>query len=187
VSWFVQALNSVAERFHFRPVDDDDLQKLRGCTNREILRHLQIPLWKVPRIALHLRSLAVRDSASIQLFPGIPELLQHVRSRGWTVAVVTSNSEAAARAILGSSASFVDIYECGAGMFGKARKFKRALKRCNATEALCVGDETRDVEAALQAGLTPVVVLWGYASESAFAPYPGVRKYATVQALRDSF
>ncbi|MEI9851079.1 MAG: HAD hydrolase-like protein [Sphingomonas sp.] len=88
------------------------------------------------------------------------------------IALVTSNAEANARAILGAeNAARIDFYACGSSLFGKAPKFRRALKKLgvHASHALAVGDETRDVDAAREVGMRCGSVLWGYASEEVLA------------------
>ena len=54
-------------------------------------------------------------------------------------------------------------------MFGKAAKFKAVLKRTGiaAADAICIGDEVRDGEAARQAGIDFGAVCWGYAKPEA--------------------
>ena len=54
-------------------------------------------------------------------------------------------------------------------MFGKAAKFRKVLKRTGiaADDAIAIGDEVRDGEAAAQAGIDFGAVSWGYASPEA--------------------
>ena len=52
-------------------------------------------------------------------------------------------------------------------LFGKAAKLKKLVKAAGIApeEVLCVGDETRDIEAAKAAGLSSAAVTWGYMKE----------------------
>jgi phosphoglycolate phosphatase len=54
-------------------------------------------------------------------------------------------------------------------MFGKAAKYRVVLKRTGiaATQAICIGDEVRDGEAARQAGIDFGAVSRGYAKTEA--------------------
>ena len=60
-------------------------------------------------------------------------------------------------------------FDCSASVFGKARKFRRVLKRARLAphDAIAIGDETRDIEAARAAGIACGAVTWGYAAEKA--------------------
>ena len=94
-------------------------------------------------------------------------MLRALAERGLAAAVVSSNSEANVRRILGPAcAPLVGCYECGAALFGKAARFRRVLERTGMSkdEAICVGDEARDIEAAAAAGLASGAATWGYAT-----------------------
>jgi phosphoglycolate phosphatase len=91
---------------------------------------------------------------------------------GIRIALVTSNSEANARGILGAKHSAqIECFACGSSLFGKAPKFRKVLRRLGVdpAQALAIGDETRDVDAAREVGMQAGSVLWGYAAEDALA------------------
>jgi phosphoglycolate phosphatase len=163
--WFSAALNDLAPRHGFRAVTEAELEMLRGCGNREIIRYLGVARWRLPFIAAELRRRAA--TASISLFDGVERLLDTLHRRGVTCAIVSSNAEANVRKVLGAKAvGAVSLFDCGAGLFGKARRFRRLIKRVGVApaETICIGDEQRDMEAAHAAGAASGAVLWGYAT-----------------------
>lgn len=166
-AWMFQALNEVADRYGFRQVELGEVAALRGCDSREVMRRLGVPAWKLPRIAQHVRERIALEAAAIPLFEGTHRLLGTLADQGVALAIVSSNSESNVRRILGpDSAALISCYECGASVFGKARKFRRVLHRLGHSggEAICIGDEARDIEAATKAGLASGAVTWGYAT-----------------------
>lgn len=170
--WFLSVVDDLARRFRFRSVAQDEVEMLRHRSSREVIQYLGISRWKLPLIARHLRKRVGRNAHQIELFPGTPDLLEQLSATGVKIALVTSNSEANARAILGHEhAARIDFYACGASLFGKVPKFRRVLRRMGvpAAETLAIGDETRDVDAAREVGMRAGSVLWGYASEAALA------------------
>ena len=167
--WFLSVVDQLARRFNFRTVAPDQVEMLRHKSSREVIDFLGISRWKMPLIARHLRKLVGRNAHEIELFPGTPDLLERLADTGVKIALVTSNSEANARKILGEEhAARIDFYACGSSLFGKAPKFRRVLKKMGipAAQALAIGDETRDVDAAREVGMRAGSVLWGYASEA---------------------
>lgn len=174
--WFLSILDPLARRFGFRSVGTDEVEMLRGHTTREVIKYLGIPRWKLPMIARHLRALAGEQSDRIALFDGIGALLETLASSGMRLALVSSNAEANVRAILGPAhAARIDWFECGAPLSGKARRYRRVLRKSGAAprDAISIGDETRDIVAARKAGIHAGAVAWGYASRDAltrFAP-----------------
>jgi phosphoglycolate phosphatase len=170
--WFLGIAGELADRFKFRRVEPHEVESLRGQSSRAVIKHLGIPRWKIPAIAKYLHARLAADADQIALFDGVPAMIDTLHAAGITLALVTSNAEANARAILGADiAARISHFECGASLFGKARLFRRVLKRSKVpvAHALCVGDETRDMVSAHKAGITAGAVLWGYANRDALA------------------
>lgn len=188
VAWMFATFNSIAQQFGLRRVSEAELQMLRGRSNREIVRYLGVPAWKIPRIAMEMRERVAREREHIPLYTGVQAMFEalpaHVR-----VAIVTSNSELNVRAILGErNAARVSYFACGASIFGKAKKFKDVLARSGVSpqRTLCVGDETRDIEAARAIGAPSAAVTWGYATETVlqqFRPTYTVRSFEELVKL----
>jgi phosphoglycolate phosphatase len=167
--WFKRNVNAVAERYRFRQVAEEDIEALRHASTREILDHLEVPRWKLPLIARHVRKLKAAQAASIPLFEGVVPMLDTLAVNRVRLALVSSDSEANARQKLGPSAALFAEFDCSASVFGKAKKFRRVLKRARvaAADAIAIGDETRDIEAARAAGIACGAVTWGYAAAKA--------------------
>lgn len=165
--WVRGVLNDVARRYGFRTLTAEEFTMLRGQDNRAIVRYLGVPMWKVPLVAAHMRRLMRRDAGGIALFAGVDDLLRGLAAEGVILAIVSSNAEDNVRRILGpENAALIAHYECGASIFGKRSRFRRVLRRAGIppAQAIAVGDETRDLEAAALAGLAAGAVGWGYAT-----------------------
>lgn len=168
--WFLSVSDHLAQRFGFRRVTPEEIETLRGRTTREVIRYLRIPRWKLPGIGRYLHALLAEQTDRISLFEGVEPLLQGLSDAGMRIALVTSNSEANARAILGpANVARFHWLECGASLFGKAPRYRRVLRRSQIEpyETIAIGDETRDIAAARKAGVTAAAVLWGYAHREA--------------------
>jgi phosphoglycolate phosphatase len=164
--WFLRHVNDVAARFGFRPVAEEDVEDLRNAGSREIVARLEVPAWKIPLIARHMRQLKAQHLADIALFPGTETMLRTLKAAGLQLALVSSDSEANARRLLGESAAHFSWFDCGASIFGKAAKFRRVVRRAGIApaQAISIGDETRDIEAARAIGIACGAVSWGYAA-----------------------
>jgi len=186
--WLFGALNEVAGRFGFRTTTEDERQALRCCDNREIIRRLQVPMWRLPAIARHMRRRAAENIDSIRLFRGVPEALTALRKNGTQLSIVSSNSEENVRLILGTElAGHIAFYGCGAPLFGKTSKLRTAIRHCNVDRrrTIYIGDETRDIEAARAAGTASGAVLWGYAAADALLDLDPTIAFDHVDQLRD--
>jgi phosphoglycolate phosphatase len=167
--WFLRNVNDVADRFGFRRVADGDVEALRHASTREILAHLEVPLVKLPMIARHMRRLKTEQAASIALFDGVGTMLRALAEAGLRLALVSSDAEANARVKLGEAAALFSDYDCSASIFGKPAKFRRILRSAGVdpAQAIAIGDETRDIEAARATGIACAAVTWGYAAPNA--------------------
>jgi phosphoglycolate phosphatase len=167
--WFLRNVNEVADRFGFRRVADDEVEALRHAGTREILAHLEVPLWKLPMIGRHMRRLKAEQASDIAIFDGADTMLRTLAGAGLRLALVSSDSETNARRKLGEAAALFSHFDCSASIFGKAAKFRRVLRRAGVApaQAIAIGDETRDIEAARAAGIACGAVTWGYAAPQA--------------------
>lgn len=186
--WFAGVAAEVAERFSLRPAEEIGLEAMRGMTTRQLIGRLGVPTWKLPLMARHVRKLQARDIGRISLFDGVRDMLAGLVDAGVKVAVVSSNAERNVRAVLGErDATLVTHFGCGASLFGKRAKLATCLRSCGVppAQALYVGDEVRDVEAAKAVGMASGVVSWGFATvESLLAAGPTKVFAAPADVLR---
>lgn len=188
LGWLAGEVRPLARRFGFREVSEAEIAMLRGQGNREILRYLQVPAWKLPALAAHVRRRFAEDAEAIRLFPGAKALLRRLAGDGVILGVVSSNSEANVKRVLGPEvAALIGHYECGTSIFGKAARFRRLVKRARVSpgHALCVGDEARDIEAAKAAGLASAAVAWGYATRDLLAAREPTWMFDSLDACAD--
>lgn len=161
--WFCSVINDVAVRYRFRQIDPAETDALRGLSARALIRELGVSPWKLPFITRHMHGLASRDIETISLFPGMREMLRSLDEAGITLAIVSSNSEANVRHVLGPCAARFRHYACGASMFGKAKRLKAVMRREGSpSRAVYIGDELRDHDAARAASCDFGAVTWGY-------------------------
>ena len=163
--WFISVVNTIADTYRFKRVEPHEIETLRGASARQIVQHLGIAWWKLPFIGRSMRRLAAEHVDQIALFDGVDHMLQQLSQAGVTIALVTSNSYANVQRVLGpDNAARITYYECSVSAFGKRARFQRVLKRTGLLphEALCIGDELRDLEAARKARIPFGAVAWGF-------------------------
>lgn len=184
--FFCESFGLLAARHGFRSPPADELEAMRGASARELLRNIGLPAWKLPLVAHDFRSMMAQHAARIRLFPGIPELLQRLSGRGVRLAVLSSNSRDNVETVLGPiHAGLINHYACGASLFGKRRKLRALLACCGVPpqQALCVGDEVRDIEAAQAERVAAGAVAWGYTYPDALAASRPEALFGSVEEL----
>src|SRR3569623_2343063 len=78
--FFVSVHNRLADRHGFRRIEPADIQSLRTLSAREVMRHVGLPRWKLPRVAGNFVHL-MRE-ADVRLFDGIGDALETLHRRG---------------------------------------------------------------------------------------------------------
>ncbi len=183
--WFLRNVNDVADRFGFRRIADEEIEPLRRAGAREILKRQNVPLWKLPAIARHMRRLKAAHVGDIALFPGADAMLRALHAGGVTPRArhVRQRSERAPPAW--DSAALFSDFDCGASLFGKTAKFRRVVKRAgvDAAQAIAIGDEVRDIEAARAAGIACAAVTWGYAAPEALRAHAPDRVFERMEDI----
>lgn len=170
LDWMLDTSDALAEKFGYRKIDRSQLDQLRHLSAREMMKVQKLPALKLPAIAAHFQKLMTADAARIAMFEGVPEMLRALHAAGVRLAVVSSNSEENVRIVLGPElCGLIELFDCGASMFGKARKFRKVLRRLGVAPdaAISIGDEARDIDAAREVGMATGAVCWGYSAPAA--------------------
>lgn len=97
----------------------------------------------------------VARKASDSTSDGMAPMLHHLAHAGLALGIVSTNSEANVRTVLGPAAELIDHFDCGDGIFRKRFGLRRLLRRSRVgrSRALYIGDEIRDYRAARAAGV----------------------------------
>jgi phosphoglycolate phosphatase len=169
--WVLGAMNDVADRFKFRRVRPEELDELRHCDAREVMKRLGIRRWKLPMIARYVRRRMAADVAQLGLFDGAADMIDQLAHAGIKLAVVSANGESTIRTVLGARAGLIQEYAAGVSLFGKRGKLLRMSRLTGVPprETMVIGDEIRDLEAAKKARMAFGAVSWGLTRGDALA------------------
>ena len=179
-------LDELSDRFGYRRLAPGELEALRGLDAGRIVKHLGVSPFKLPSIMAHVRGRMAAEAASFRLFAGIDEGLAALDARGVGLSIVSSNAEETVRRVLGPAlAGRARRFDCGASLFGKARKLRKVLRAEGVppARAIYVGDELRDLAAAAEARLASGAVTWGYAHPDALRAAGPSAVFESVEAM----
>jgi phosphoglycolate phosphatase len=185
--FFLSVFNTIADRHAFRRIDVARAGELRHLGVRQVMDHVGMPAWKLPLASKTFMAMMQDSAHAISLFDGIADALRHLHDRGVLLTVVSSNSEHNVRAVLGAGlAALVARFDCGMSVFGKASRIRGVLKACGVApvDALYIGDQATDAEAARKAGVAFGAVHWGYATIAALRAQDCATEFVTPADLR---
>jgi phosphoglycolate phosphatase len=183
--WFRASFHDVIARFGLTPVTAEELEGMRGLSAREIMARLNVSMWQLPAIVSDMRKRKLAAASETSLFAGIPAMLCDLQRQGIKTAIVSSDSEASVRLVLGPTTAQITRFDCGAAVFGKHWKFRRVARKLGAkpSETICIGDEIRDIEAARAAGMDSGAVAWGYALPSALQAAGPTHLFSSIEEM----
>jgi phosphoglycolate phosphatase len=187
LGWFIGISDRLADEFGFERIDKDQVATLRRHDAATLLRLHHVPLWKVPFIAARFRMLMAKQIKMIVPFPGVTDLLGQLAQTGSTLAVVTSNSCANVRSVLGrKSMGLLTACEGGVSIFRKRMKLRKVLRQSgiHPAQAIFIGDEIRDIEAARHAGIASGAVAWGFTDPETLRAHSPDMLFTTVDEMR---
>ena len=162
--FFMQAQQSLAEKHGFASVRPDQVESLRRSSVAEILKRSRLPAWKLPRVARDFRAM-MRDAQGVRLFDGVDAMLAELATRGVVLGLLTSNARDNVERVMGagSFARFAHV-DCGMSILGKRPRIRSMLRDAGVrpADAIYIGDQDSDGEAANAEGAAFGAVGWGY-------------------------
>jgi phosphoglycolate phosphatase len=185
--FFIRVFNQLADQHGFKGIDPDLAPTYRGYDARQIMEQVGIPAWKLPLVAKSFISLMRQNAASISLFEHTDDMLLHLANKGVTLAIVSSNSYDNVSQILGpANTRLISQFECGVSIFGKSARIRKVLKKAGIPcgEAIYIGDQVTDLEAARKENVAFGAVSWGYGTIESLREHFPEEEFDSVSAIR---
>lgn len=160
---FIEQMNLLVRKI------DADFQNMAP---KEIMSALSVSAFKLPFLLRKARKNVQRKLLELEPVPGMADVLNELKNRGFSLGVLTSNSlENVLPYLKKHRIDLFDFIYTGNNVFGKEKHLKLILKKSGLSNAIYVGDEGRDIEAAKRASIQSIGVAWGYNSSSFLQKY----------------
>ncbi|MBM3205335.1 HAD-IA family hydrolase [Candidatus Shapirobacteria bacterium] len=147
------------------PADQKMINRLIHRETKEIIKEVKLPLWKLPKIERLFRLKMEKSIEKIKPFPEMKSILPKVKEQGYRLGILTSNNKKNVERFLKKHhlEDYFDFIDGGSSFFGKAKKLKKLLRKekLERNEAVYIGDEVRDIQAAQKIKMRVIAVGWG--------------------------
>lgn len=154
----------MAEKYGMPVVSREELQSYKKIPLKERLNKQGIPFYMVPKLLAEGQTFQKELEHEAHPFDGIKDVLQTLL-KDYELLMISSNHKKFIKRFLKrfEMKSFKNVYG-KAALFGKAEVIKRVLKKhgYKKSEAIYIGDETRDIIACKELGIDLISVSWGY-------------------------
>lgn len=172
---FVQAANRLAVEYGYAQVTAEQIPFYRNLSSREVLQQLTLPKWQLPFFLRRFRRELNGLVETLQPIPDMPTAIQELYQQGYQLGIVSSNAQKTVLKFLDAHqlTPYFDWVVAGQLLLGKDRVLRRIVRIQNLDpqQVICVGDETRDIEAAQQVRVKMIAVSWGFNTHAVLANY----------------
>ena len=161
--------NILSDEFKFKKVHDHEIDFLKGKTVQEIIKHLNVPILKIPNIVAKARSELLKNIDAIDPIDGLKNILPLIKQAKVQMGILTTNSrENVEKFLKANDMEIFDFIISTSRVWGKNHGLRKLMQeqKIKAANILYVGDETRDIEAAKKEGIKVIAVTWGYNSHA---------------------
>lgn len=171
----VEITNRLSGEFGYNPLDEQQLLELKNLSSKDIVKKSQISIFKLPFLLKKIKFELGKKIKSLGPVPGLKQALSELKESGYQLGIITSNEKSNVMAFLKSNEleHLFDFIYSGIAIFGKDKIMGKFVKEngLNRGEAIYVGDETRDIDAAKKSGLKVIAVSWGFNSAAILAQH----------------
>lgn len=158
--------NKLAEEFNFKKVLEADIPLIQNKSTQEIIKFLEVPMFKLPRIISRAHQELHLQMDKIEPIPGLADVLPELKKRVEQMGIVTSNSRKNVETFLRQHglAELFEFIDSSSRILGKSHQLRKMIKKHNfqRERVVYVGDETRDIEACKKVGVRIAAVTWGF-------------------------
>ena len=161
---FMKAWNLYADQYHYDRVTEEDTVTSKNLTIHERAKKYRFPMHKLPIILPKVNRYFKEHIDEVQLFEGIPEMLNNLQQTGYKIVIISSNAKENIELLLKQQrVHAVSQVLTSSRLFGKDIVIKKFMKQQKLTQddVLYVGDEIRDIIACNKVGVPFVWVSWG--------------------------
>jgi HAD superfamily phosphatase (TIGR01681 family) len=154
----------IVKKYGYGDITDKEIESLRSMDAIEIIRSFKFPIWKIPKLSKAVRKQLAERANETKPFKHIKELLATLKSKGFKLAILTTNKKSTVKSILKiNNINYFDAIESSGGIFNKSKYIIRFLKKNNLKneDVVYIGDEIRDIKAAQDVGIEIIAVTWG--------------------------
>lgn len=163
----VDLFNELSDKYGYEKMAYEEVEAFSKMTIMERVQELNVPILKFPVLLKEMKQLYKNHIVELDLVEGIPELLYGLKSKGYQLGILSSNTTENINQFLTThNISIFDYVFVASNIFGKDKAIKKLIQhyKLPKDQVLYIGDEIRDAEACHKIGVSFVGVSWGFDS-----------------------
>lgn len=172
--YIVDISNRLSNEFQYKEILPHEVIMLKDKTAEEVIRHLNVPVLKIPAIIAKAKKELQKNISEIKLHAGLKETLLKIKKTGNPLGILSTNSTENITSFLKlHQLDIFDFIHSTSKVWSKNTALKKLINKNNfeKNQVIYIGDEIRDVLAAQRLGIKMAAVAWGYNSLKSLQEY----------------
>ena len=160
----IKITNKIADKLNFRKLDPNKIDYYKNLSPSDFLKLMKVPIYKIPALATIYHAEFNKIIGQLKPFANIDIVVKEL-AKHYKLGILSSNSVENIKIFLKNNNldSYFSFIHSQPHIFGKSANIKRILRqaRLNNRQAIYIGDEVRDIQAAKKAKIPIIAVSWG--------------------------
>ncbi len=160
----IEITNKIAEQLNLRKLDPNKIDYYKNLSPSDFLKLMKVPIYKIPALATIYHAEFNKVIANLKPFPHIDTVVKQL-AKTYKLGILSSNSVENIKTFLKNNNlyEYFSFIHSQPHIFGKSANIKRILRqnRLSSKQAIYIGDEVRDIQAAHKAKIPVIAVSWG--------------------------
>lgn len=170
----------------YKEPTDEEIELLRTKSPQEAMKAIGFSPLKLPLLIYRVKKEMHKHMLDVKPIKGIEKALVELKKHQYSLGIVTSNNQKNVYAFLEkNNMDLFDFIQTENNIFGKARVLSKVLNEhaIKKIDAIYVGDEIRDIQAAKKVAIKIISVTWGFNEKNALQTFHPDALLDTPQAL----
>jgi len=166
----IEISNRLALKYKYKKIQSKaELETYRNMKTQDAIIKIGISSLKLPIVANQFRRELSKKIVSLKPIRGVKEMLTYLANY-YSMGIVTSNSSKNIHKflVINGIENHFSFFSTGISLFKKDSNIRSLMSKnkLRKEQVLLIGDETRDIEAAREAGVMIMAVSWGFHNKS---------------------
>ena len=173
-SYIITISNRLSREFNYNTIRMDEVERLKDKTSQELIRHLKVPILKIPAIVARGKKEFHQNISHIKPIDGLKDVLYQLKELNTTLGILSSNTlENIMKFLSNHDLDIFDFIDTTHKIWSKDSSLRNLMDKngFSKEDVIYVGDEIRDITATRKLGIKVAAVAWGYNSARVLEKY----------------
>lgn len=152
-------INKIAKLYGAKPLSKDEFDTAMAGDYWNVLKE-KLPWWKLPIFLFHVKFIVGRKNP--KAFVGFKDFIENIDKNKYMIGILTANSKQNVMRLIKQEGIDTNLFSFIYASRNKTKSFSKIKKIYKCFKYIAIGDEHRDLTAAIKNNIIPIGVSWGF-------------------------